>query len=52
MAYRQLGRSGLKVSTITLAKSALASVIVGARTEEQLRDNLAAAELSLAAPVR
>jgi aryl-alcohol dehydrogenase-like predicted oxidoreductase len=31
----------------TLAKPAVTSVIVGARTEEQLRDNLAAAELSL-----
>ena len=30
----------------TLAKPAVTSVIVGARTEEQLRDNLAAAELS------
>lgn len=31
----------------TLAQPAVTSVIVGARTEEQLRDNLAAAELSL-----
>ncbi|HEY5981745.1 MAG TPA: aldo/keto reductase [Microlunatus sp.] len=31
----------------TLAKPAVTSVIVGARTEDQLRDNLAAAELSL-----
>ena len=31
----------------TLAKPAVTSVIVGARTEEQLRDNLAAAELTL-----
>jgi aryl-alcohol dehydrogenase-like predicted oxidoreductase len=31
----------------TLAKPAVTSVIVGARTEEQLRDNLGAAELSL-----
>jgi aryl-alcohol dehydrogenase-like predicted oxidoreductase len=31
----------------TLAKPAVTSVIVGARTEEQLRDNLAAAELRL-----
>jgi aryl-alcohol dehydrogenase-like predicted oxidoreductase len=33
----------------TLAKPAVTSVIVGARTEEQLRDNLDAAELQLAA---
>ncbi len=31
----------------TLAKPAITSVIVGARTEEQLRDNLAAADLAL-----
>ena len=31
----------------TLAQPAVTSVIVGARTEEQLRDNLASAELSL-----
>ena len=31
----------------TLAKPAVTSVIVGARTEEQLRDNLAAADLTL-----
>jgi aryl-alcohol dehydrogenase-like predicted oxidoreductase len=31
----------------TLAKPAVSSVIVGARTEEQLRDNLAAADLAL-----
>src|SRR3954470_7633852 len=31
----------------TLAKPAITSVIVGARTEEQLRDNLAAAQLTL-----
>jgi aryl-alcohol dehydrogenase-like predicted oxidoreductase len=31
----------------TLTKPAVTSVIVGARTEEQLRDNLAAAELTL-----
>jgi len=31
----------------TLAKPAVTSVIVGARTEEQLLDNLAAVELSL-----
>ena len=31
----------------TLARPAVTSVIVGARTDEQLRDNLAAAELSL-----
>jgi aryl-alcohol dehydrogenase-like predicted oxidoreductase len=31
----------------TLARPAVTSVIVGARTEDQLRDNLAAAELSL-----
>jgi aryl-alcohol dehydrogenase-like predicted oxidoreductase len=31
----------------TLAKPAVTSVIVGARTEEQLRDNLAAADLKL-----
>ncbi|HLL61782.1 MAG TPA: aldo/keto reductase [Propionibacteriaceae bacterium] len=31
----------------TLAKPAVTSVIIGARTEEQLRDNLAAAELTL-----
>jgi aryl-alcohol dehydrogenase-like predicted oxidoreductase len=31
----------------TLAKPAVTSVIVGARTEDQLRDNLAAAELTL-----
>jgi aryl-alcohol dehydrogenase-like predicted oxidoreductase len=31
----------------TLAKPAVTSVIVGARTEEQLRDNLAAADLEL-----
>lgn len=33
----------------TLAKPAVTSVIVGARTTEQLRDNLAAAELDLSA---
>jgi aryl-alcohol dehydrogenase-like predicted oxidoreductase len=33
----------------TLAKPAVTSVIVGARTEEQLRDNLAAADLTLTA---
>jgi aryl-alcohol dehydrogenase-like predicted oxidoreductase len=33
----------------TLAKPAVTSVIIGARTEEQLRDNLAAAELTLTA---
>ncbi len=33
----------------TLAKPAVTSVIVGARTEEQLSDNLAAAELALTA---
>ena len=33
----------------TLAKPAVTSVIVGARTEEQLRDNVAAADLSLTA---
>ncbi len=33
----------------TLAKPAVTSVIVGARTEEQLRDNLAAADLALTA---
>jgi aryl-alcohol dehydrogenase-like predicted oxidoreductase len=33
----------------TLAKPAVTSVIVGARTEEQLADNLAAADLSLSA---
>jgi len=33
----------------TIAKPAITSVIVGARTEDQLRDNLAAAELSLSA---
>ena len=33
----------------TLAKPAVTSVIIGARTEEQLRDNLAAAELTLSA---
>ena len=33
----------------TLAKPAVTSVIVGARTEEQLADNLAAAELTLSA---
>ncbi len=33
----------------TLAKPAVTSLIVGARTEEQLADNLAAAELSLTA---
>ena len=31
----------------TLAKPAVTSVIIGARTEEQLRDNLAAAQLTL-----
>jgi diketogulonate reductase-like aldo/keto reductase len=31
----------------TLGKPAVTSVIVGARTEDQLADNLAAAELSL-----
>jgi aryl-alcohol dehydrogenase-like predicted oxidoreductase len=34
----------------TLAKPAVTSVIVGARTEEQLRDNLAAADLRLSEP--
>ena len=33
----------------TIAKPAITSVVVGARTEEQLTDNLAAAELSLSA---
>ena len=33
----------------TIAKPAITSVIVGARTEEQLADNLAAAELTLSA---
>jgi diketogulonate reductase-like aldo/keto reductase len=33
----------------TMAKPAVTSVIVGARTEEQLADNLAAADLKLAA---
>src|SRR5918997_257013 len=33
----------------TLAKPAVTSVIIGARTEEQLRDNLAAADLTLTA---
>jgi aryl-alcohol dehydrogenase-like predicted oxidoreductase len=33
----------------TLAKPAVTSVIVGARTEDQLRDNLAAADLALSA---
>ena len=33
----------------TLAKPAVTSVIVGARTEEQLADNLAAADLTLSA---
>jgi len=33
----------------TLAKPAVTSVIVGARTEDQLRDNVAAAELALTA---
>jgi aryl-alcohol dehydrogenase-like predicted oxidoreductase len=33
----------------TLAKPAITSVVVGARTEEQLADNLAAAELTLTA---
>ncbi len=33
----------------TLAKPAVTSVIIGARTEEQLRDNLAAAQLTLSA---
>jgi aryl-alcohol dehydrogenase-like predicted oxidoreductase len=33
----------------TLAKPAVTSVIIGARTEEQLRDNLAASELTLSA---
>ena len=32
-----------------LAKPAVTSVIIGARTEDQLRDNLAAAELTLSA---
>jgi aryl-alcohol dehydrogenase-like predicted oxidoreductase len=33
----------------TMAKPAVTSVIVGARTEEQLTDNLAAADLKLSA---
>jgi aryl-alcohol dehydrogenase-like predicted oxidoreductase len=33
----------------TLAKPAVTSVIIGARTEDQLRDNLAAAQLTLSA---
>src|SRR6185437_3036938 len=33
----------------TLAQTAVTSVIVGARTEDQLRDNLAAADLTLSA---
>jgi aryl-alcohol dehydrogenase-like predicted oxidoreductase len=42
------GVSAAQVSlAYTLAKPAVTSVIVGARTEEQLRDNLAAADLRL-----
>src|SRR3954447_7991004 len=44
---------GVSAAQVTLAyglaKPAVTSVIVGARTEEQLRDNLAAAELTLSA---
>ena len=44
------GTSAAQVAlAYTLAKPAVTSVIVGARTEEQLRDNLAAAELTLTA---
>ena len=44
----QHGVSAAQVAlAYTLAKPAVTSVIVGARTEEQLRDNLGAAELSL-----
>jgi aryl-alcohol dehydrogenase-like predicted oxidoreductase len=44
------GVSGAQVAlAYTLAKPAVTSLIVGARTEEQLADNLAAAELTLTA---
>jgi aryl-alcohol dehydrogenase-like predicted oxidoreductase len=46
----QLGVSAAQVAlAYTLAKPAVTSVIVGARTEQQLADNLAAADLKLAA---
>jgi aryl-alcohol dehydrogenase-like predicted oxidoreductase len=46
----QLGVSAAQVAlAYTLAKTAVTSVIVGARTEQQLADNLAAADLKLAA---
>jgi aryl-alcohol dehydrogenase-like predicted oxidoreductase len=46
----ELGVSAARVAlAYTLAKPAITSLIVGARTEEQLADNLAAAELELSA---
>ncbi|HVN13163.1 MAG TPA: aldo/keto reductase [Kineosporiaceae bacterium] len=45
---RDHGVSAARVAlAYTLAKPAVTSVIIGARTEDQLRDNLAAAELEL-----
>lgn len=43
MEYRMLGRTGL------LLQPGVTSIIVGAKTEEQLADNLAAADLRLTA---
>jgi aryl-alcohol dehydrogenase-like predicted oxidoreductase len=43
MEFRQLGGSGLKVPVLSLGKRpTVANVIIGARDEAQLRDNLAA----------
>ena len=63
MEYRQLGNSGLRVSVeiadghkvssaqvalaYLLGRPAVSSLIIGARTEAQLTDNLAAANLVL-----
>ena len=45
-----LGVSAARVAlAYSIAKPAVTSVIVGARTDEQLADNLAAAELTLSA---
>jgi aryl-alcohol dehydrogenase-like predicted oxidoreductase len=56
MDYRQLGRSGLRVSALTLGTMTFGGrgdfAAVGARTDEQLRDNLGAADLTLTADER
>jgi aryl-alcohol dehydrogenase-like predicted oxidoreductase len=45
--YRALGRSGLRVSALTMG-----TMTFGAKTSEQLADNLSAAELVLTADER